>query len=374
MPIPFHRALITGSENSHILQATKEAQFSGNGPMTRRCQDWLSQACGAPVVLTPSGTASLDMMALMLDLKPGDEVILPSFTFVATASAFALRGVVPVYVDVRRDTLNIDETLVPLAITPKTKAIIPIHYGGVAANLDALSHIATDHQVMLLEDSAQCLLAKYKGRPLGTFGTLGTLSFHATKNLHCGEGGALIINDPKFHLKAEIVREKGTNRSQFFRGEVDKYTWVDLGSAYCPSELDAAFLMGQLEHAEVVTTERVRMWKRYHSALHELEQRGILRRPFLPSECETNAHIFFVVLPSLEKKNSLFEFMKSKQIGVSSHYVPLHSSPAGKKYGRGVGSFKNTDEAFDGLLRLPLWHGLGSDQDQVIEAIFEWAK
>ena len=374
MHIPYHKPCVTGAEKAYIDLAISEAHLSGNGPMTRRCQEWLSRQTGTNVLLTPSGTASLDMLALMLDLKAGDEVIMPSYTFVATASAFALRGAVPVFVDVRRDTLNINENLIEQAITPKTKAIVPIHYAGVGANMDAILRIGQDHGLLTIEDSAQCLLAAYKGRPLGTLGDLGTLSFHATKNLHCGEGGAVLINNPEFRLRAEIVREKGTNRSQFFRGEVDKYTWVELGSAYCPSELDAAFLLGQLENAERVTKSRIAMWEKYHRELKALEDREILRRPGVPEDCESNAHIYFVVLPSLKQRESLFHFMKEKKIQLSSHYVPLHSSPAGRKLGRSASAMEVTDEAFDGLLRLPLWHGLEADQHRVIEAIFAWAK
>jgi dTDP-4-amino-4,6-dideoxygalactose transaminase len=312
------------------------------------------------------------MAAILADLKPGDEVILPSFTFVSTANAVALRGAVPVFVDIRPDTLNLDEAKVEEAITAKTRAIVVVHYAGVACAMDEFEAITSRREILLIEDAAQGLLSTYKGRPLGAIGALGTISFHETKNVISGEGGALLVNDPRFIPRAEIIREKGTNRSSFFRGQVDKYTWVDIGSSYLPSEIIAAFLYAQLEESHALTEDRRRVWNRYHSAFAELERDGKVRRPIVPPECGHNAHLYYLLLPDLAARTRFITRLKERGIMALFHYVPLHDSPAGRRFGRAHGTLAVTSDASDRLVRLPLWPGLDDrTADVVVECVHD---
>jgi dTDP-4-amino-4,6-dideoxygalactose transaminase len=367
MRIPFNRPHTSGRELGYIQEAIDASHLSGNGPFTARCEAWLERLIGAPrVLLTHSCTAALEMAAMLCDIGPGDEVIMPSYTFVSTANAFVLRGAVPVFVDVRADTQNLDERLVEAAITAKTKAIVAVHYAGVGCDMDTLGEIAERRGLFLIEDAAQALMASYRGRPLGGIGHLAAFSFHETKNVISGEGGALVINDPALVERAEILREKGTNRSRFLRGQVDKYTWVDIGSSYLPSDILAAFLWGQLEDARDYTLQRLAIWDRYHAELQELEAAGLLRRPVIPPECAHNAHLYYVLLESPALRNRLLDRFNARGIGGVFHYVPLHSSPAGLRYGRAVGELPHTRVAGEQLLRLPLWLGLGELQDEVV--------
>lgn len=361
---------MTGRELDYIRQAHENAHLAGDGPFTRRCNEWLEQRTGAArALLTHSCTAALEMAALLLDIRAGDEVIMPSYTFVSTANAFVLRGAVPVFVDIRPDTLNLDECLVEAALTPKTRAIVPVHYAGVACEMDPLLEIAQRHGLAVVEDAAQGSEAAYRGRPLGTIGTLGALSFHETKNVISGEGGALLINDRGLVERAEIIREKGTDRSRFFRGEVDKYTWQDVGSSYLPSELVAAFLWAQLEQAEGITSTRLAIWERYHQACAPLEEAGLLRRPIVPAHCTHNAHMYYVLLAPGVDRTQVLQRLRAQGIAPVSHYVPLHSSPAGRRFGR-AGPMPVTDDLSMRLVRLPLWIGLTSDeQDRVVASL-----
>ncbi len=372
MSIPFNRPGLKGRELEYISQALEGRHLSGDGPFTKKCHAWLERELQTPAaLLTHSCTAALEMSMLLDDLKPGDEVIMPSFTFVSTANAVALRGAVPVFVDIRRDTLNIDEKLIEAAITPRTRAIMVVHYAGVACEMDTILAIARARGLMVCEDAAQGMLAYYKGRALGTIGDLGCLSFHETKNVVSGEGGALLINNERFKLRAEIIREKGTNRSQFFRGQVDKYTWVEIGSSYLPSEVLAALLMAQLEVAHEITTERLSIWNRYHAGFASIEGRA--SRPHIPAECQHNGHLYYLLASSLEERTALLSFLKSRGIGSVFHYVPLHSAPAGLKFARTHGSMGFTDSCSERLLRLPLWSGLPTaDVDRVIETVHEF--
>ena len=354
--IPFNRPYMTGRELAYIAQAHANGHLSGDGPFTKRCNAWLEQTTGAMrALLTHSCTAALEMAALLLDLEPGDEVIMPSFTFVSTANAFVLRGAVPVFVDIRADTLNIDENLIEAAITPRTRAICVVHYAGVGCEMDAIEAIAVRHGLTIVEDAAQGILATYRGRPLGAIGALGALSFHETKNLISGEGGALLVNDARFAERAEIIREKGTNRSQFFRGQVDKYTWVDVGSSYLPSEILAAFLAAQIEEADTINARRLALWNRYHEAFAPLEAAGRLRRPIVPAHCTHNAHMYYLLLDNLDARTQFNASLKANDIHPVFHYVPLHSAPAGRKYGRASGDLAITDRTGERLVRLPLW-------------------
>ncbi|MBV5304466.1 MAG: dTDP-4-amino-4,6-dideoxygalactose transaminase [Chlorobium sp.] len=365
--IPFNKPYISGKELWNIAQAHALGQMAGNGSFTKQCNEWLEQRTGCyRALLTHSCTAALEMAAILADICPGDEVIMPSYTFVSTANAFVLRGGVPVFVDIRPDTLNIDEMLIEAAITLRTKAIVPVHYAGVGSEMDTIMDIARRHNLLVIEDAAQGVMASYKGRALGSIGHLGTLSFHETKNITSGEGGALLVNDPKLVERAEIIREKGTNRSQFFRGQVDKYTWVDIGSSYLPGEIIAAFLWAQMEEAESITRNRLNIWQQYHIALDSLEVGGKLRRPIIPDGCQHNAHMYYILLDSLKKRTALIERLKKQGVNTVFHYVPLHSSPAGQKYGRVCGGMKHTDAAADRLLRLPLWVGLDKESQNVI--------
>jgi dTDP-4-amino-4,6-dideoxygalactose transaminase len=352
-PIPFNKPFIIGRELSLIADAVSRGHLSGDGHYTRLCNRWFEEKLSCrKALLTHSCTAALEMAAILCDLQPGDEVILPSYTFVSTANAFALRGAVPVFVDIREDNLNIDEKLIEPAITPKTRAIVPVHYAGVPCEMDAIMDIAKRHKLLVVEDAAQALLSTYKGKSLGTIGHFGGLSFHDTKNIISGEGGALLINDERFVERAEIIREKGTNRSQFFRGEVDKYTWVDIGSSYLPSELVSAFLYAQLERADEITAQRCRICSAYAEQLAPLEQTGKMRLPRF--DADSNGHMYYILLDSLETRTALISHLKAQGINPVFHYVPLHSSPAGRKYGRVHGSMKVTDDLSERLLRLPL--------------------
>jgi len=366
--IPFNKPYMTGNEASNILKAHANGQLSGDGPFTRHCHQWLESHIGcAKALLTHSCTAALEMAAILLDLQPGDEVIMPSFTFVSTANAFVLRGAVPVFVDIRPDTLNIDETLIESAITSRTRAICVVHYAGVPCEMDTIMAIASRHGLKVVEDAAQGIFSTYKGKPLGSIGDLAALSFHETKNVISGEGGALLINNAALSERAEIIREKGTNRSKFFRGQVDKYTWVDIGSSYLPSELIAAFLAAQLEQAEAITARRLELWANYHRWAAPLEARGALRRPVVPDGCTHNAHMYYLLLRGLEQRTHFIEQMKAAGIGTVFHYIPLHSSPAGQRLGRVHGRLPYTDTVSEQLVRLPLWVGLEDQQAYVLQ-------
>jgi dTDP-4-amino-4,6-dideoxygalactose transaminase len=365
--IPFNKPNLTGRELEYLALAHTNGHLSGDGMFTKKCHGWLEVCTGThKALLTHSCTAALEMAAILADIQPGDEVIMPSYTFVSTANAFVLRGGVPVFVDIRPDTLNIDETLIEAAITSRTKAIVPVHYAGVACEMDAIMEIARRHKLLVIEDAAQGVMSTYKGKALGAIGHMGTYSFHETKNVISGEGGALLINDDRFVERAEIIREKGTNRSLFFRGQVDKYTWVDIGSSYLPSEIIAAFLWAQLEDATPITTKRLAIWQHYHNALAPLETAGKLRRPIIPESCVQNAHMYYILLASLEQRTEVIKRLRTHGVNPVFHYVPLHSSPAGRKYGRASGELKRTEALSDRLLRLPLWVGLGDAQDTVI--------
>ncbi|MDF3031848.1 MAG: TDP-4-keto-6-deoxy-D-glucose transaminase [Moraxellaceae bacterium] len=357
--IPFNRPYMTGRELWYIAQAHHNGVLSGDGPFTARCSQWLQAHTGSPkALLTHSCTAALEMTAILADISPGDEVIMPSYTFVSTANAFVLRGGVPVFVDVRPDTLNIDERLIEAAITSRTRAICVVHYAGVACEMDTILAIAAKHGLRVIEDAAQGLMASYRGRALGSIGDFGCISFHETKNVIAGEGGALLINEPQAVERAEIIREKGTNRSRFFRGQVDKYTWVDVGSSYLPGEIIAAFLFAQLEEAAAITKRRLDIWEAYHEAMAPLERKGLLRRPIVPADCQHNAHMYYVLLPDLETRTRAIDLLRAGGIHSVFHYVPLHDSPAGQRFARTHGELPHTLAASERLLRLPLWVGL----------------
>lgn len=374
--IPFNRPYMTGKELEYIKQAKSGGMLSGDGPFTKRCHQWLERhTASAKVLLTHSCTAGLEMGALLADIQPGDEIIMPSYTFVSTANAFVLRGGVPVFVDIREDTLNLDERLIEAAITPRTKAIVPVHYAGVACEMDTIMDIARRHGLKVVEDAAQGVMSTYKGRALGSIGDLGAYSFHETKNVISGEGGALLVNDPALTLRAEIIREKGTDRSRFFRGEVDKYTWQEVGSSFLPGELIAAFLWAQLQEAQDITSMRLEAWGRYHQLLAPLEARGVLRRPVVPRDCQHNAHMYYILLGAGVNRQQVLETLKNDGVNAVFHYVPLHSSPAGQRYGRVHGSMQFTDRQSERLIRLPLWLGLTpAQQERVVELIADMAE
>lgn len=371
-PIPFNKPFMTGRELWYIAQAHTNGHLSGDGQFTKQCHGWLENKTGSRrALLTHSCTAALEMAALLAELQPGDEVIMPSYTFVTTANAFVLRGAVPVFVDIRPDTLNIDESKIEAAITPRTRVILPVHYAGVACEMDTIMDIARRHNLLVVEDAAQGILSTYKGRPLGSIGHMGTYSFHETKNIVAGEGGALLVNDPALAERAEIIREKGTNRSQFFRGQVDKYTWVDIGSSYLPGEVIAAFLWAQLEEAESINGRRMDLWNAYHAALAPLEAEGKLRRPYIPADCGHNAHMYYILLDSLEHRTQVIANMKAQGVSCVFHYVPLHSAPYGLTHSRHLGAMTHTNALSDRLLRLPLWVGLEDQQERVVRALRE---
>jgi dTDP-4-amino-4,6-dideoxygalactose transaminase len=368
--IPFNKPYMTGRELWYIAQAHANGHMAGDGWFTKQCQSWLESTTGAQkALLTHSCTAALEMAAILADIQPGDEVIMPSYTFVSTANAFVLRGATPVFVDIHPDTLNIDETKIEAAVTENTRVIVPVHYAGVACEMDTIMAIARRHKLLVIEDAAQGIQSSYRGRRLGSIGHMGTLSFHETKNIISGEGGALLINDPEFIERGEIIREKGTNRSQFFRGQVDKYTWVDIGSSYLPGEIIAAFLWAQMEEAEKITKQRVAIWDRYHEAFEDLERDGFVRRPIVPDGCTNNAHMYYLLLPDLELRTALISQLKAEGIHCVFHYVPLHSAPVGRSCARIVGEMTNTDSLANRLVRLPLWLGLEDQLPYVIEKV-----
>ena len=362
MEIPFNQPHQHGPELDYIRDAIQRAHLCGDGYYTKKCRELLAERIGAgKVLLVHSGTAALEMAALLIDCRPGDEIIMPSYTFVSTANAFVLRGGVPVFVDIRPDTQNIDETLIEAAITDRTRAICVVHYAGVACEMDAIMEIAERHRLYVIEDAAQGVGSCYRGRRLGSIGHLGCYSFHETKNVISGEGGALLVNDPSLMERAEIIREKGTNRARFFRGQVDKYTWVDVGSSYLPGEMTAAYLYAQLEHGQEINGERLKWWNMYHRALAPLEEQGVLRRPCVPEHCTHNAHMYYVLLRSMEERTRLINKLAEHGIKAVFHYIPLHSSPAGMRFGRSAGAMPHTDRTSDTLLRLPLYYDLGEE-------------
>jgi len=372
MQIPFNKPYMTGKELWNIAQAHARGHLAGDGNFTRQCSGWLEERTGCrKALLTHSCTAALEMAAILANVGPGDEVIMPSFTFVSTANAFVLRGAVPVFVDIREDTLNIDEARIEAAITPRTKAIVPVHYAGVACEMDAIMDIARRHNLLVIEDAAQGVMSTYKGRPLGSIGHMAALSFHETKNIISGEGGALLINDPRYLERAEIIREKGTNRSQFFRGQVDKYTWVDFGSSYLPGELISAFLWAQMEEADAITRRRLEIWDTYHRFLGQAERAGAIRRPVIPASCGHNAHMYYLLLRDLDHRSGFIAGMKQAGIQCVFHYVPLHSAPFGRSVGRAVGDMSHTTELSERLVRLPFWLGLEEHQADVIQKLLE---
>ena len=361
---------MSGRELEYIVEAKRGNMLAGDGPFTKRCHEWIERHTDcSKALLTHSCTAALEMAALLLDIEPGDEIIMPSYTFVSTANAFVLRGGVPVFVDIREDTLNLDERLIEAAITPRTKAIVPVHYAGVSCEMDTIMEIARRHNLMVVEDAAQGVMSEYKGRALGSIGDIGAYSFHETKNVISGEGGALLVNVPNLALRAEIIREKGTDRSRFFRGEVDKYTWQEVGSSFLPGELIAAFLWAQLEESQAITNRRLENWGRYHTALTLLEEKGLLRRPIVPDTCRHNAHMYYVLLAPEIDRQAVLAILKENEINSVFHYVPLHSSPAGKRYARTHGSLQMTDSQSERLVRLPLYVDLKPHQQDHVVAV-----
>jgi dTDP-4-amino-4,6-dideoxygalactose transaminase len=370
LDIPFNRPYTTGRELRYIQEAVDGLQLSGNGRFGALCEEWLQQRTHVHrAMLTPSCTAALELAALLLDVGPGDEIIMPSFTFPSTATAFVLRGATPVFVDIREDTLNIDETLVEAAVTERTRAVVPVHYAGVSAELDALRTIADRHGLAVVEDAAQALGSTYHGRPVGRDGDYAAISFHETKNVMCGEGGALLLNVEDGASRAEIIREKGTDRARLFRGEVDKYTWRDLGSSFLLSEVNAAFLWAQLEQADEITTERLRVWQAYDAAFAGLEH-GLARRPVVPQHCTHNAHMYYLLLADGPTRDWLIQELRREGIVALFHFQPLHTSEAGLRFGRSDSELPVTDWASERVVRLPLWIGIGEDQiGQVVRAV-----
>ena len=369
--IPFNIPPYIGTENQYIADAIQSHKICGDGPYTKKCQELLKRQTGsAKVLLTNSGTDALEMAALLCDLKPGDEVILPSYTFSSTANAFALFGARLVFVDIRPDTMNIDENLIEAAITEKTKVIVPVHYAGVSCEMDTIMDIAHRHNLLVVEDAAQGVMSSYKGKALGAIGHIGCYSFHETKNYSMGEGGAILINDPKLVERAEIVREKGTNRSNFLRGQVDKYTWVDIGSSYLPSELNAAYLYGQLEDAEKINQDRLASWNHYARGLKELADSGKIELPVIPEGCGHNAHMFYIKTKDLEERTALQKYLRDHGIQTAFHYIPLHSAPAGEQFGSFFGEDKYTTKESERLVRLPMYYKLApQDCSEVIAVI-----
>jgi dTDP-4-amino-4,6-dideoxygalactose transaminase len=369
--ITFNRPYATGREFGYIREAIENRHLSGNGPFASRCAAWLEERIGCSrAFLTGSGTAALEMAAMLAGVGPGDEVIMPSFTFVTTASSVAMRGATPVFVDIRPDTLNLDETRIEAAVTPRTRAILPVHYAGVGCAMDTIMELAGAHGLAIVEDAAQGLMSTYGGRPLGGFGQAACLSFHETKNVVCGEGGALLINDESWIERAEILQEKGTNRTSFFRGEVDRYTWVELGSSFLMSEVNAAFLWAQLEAAERITESRLSVWNSYHTRFATLEEQGLCRRPVVPDGAAHNGHMYYLLLPDRSRRDALIRSLAERDVQAVFHYVPLHSSPAGRRYGRADAELPVTDDVSGRLVRLPLWTGMEDrDVDRVASAV-----
>lgn len=370
--IEFNRKPYTGNEDQYIQEVMQKHSICGDGEFTKKCHEWFQNHLGCErSLLTPSCTHALELAALLIDVKPGDEIIMPSYTFVSTANAFVLRGAKIVFVDIRPDTMNIDETLIEQAITDKTVAIVPVHYAGVACEMDTIMAIAQKHQLFVIEDAAQGVMSSYKGRPLGTIGDIGAFSFHDTKNYTSGgEGGLLVVNNPKFVERSEILREKGTDRSKFKRGMVDKYTWIDLGSSLLPSELQAAYLWGQMEVAEKINENRLASWNRYYKLLSELSQQGKIALPSMPEGCQHNAHMFYIKVADIEERTDLINFLKQKEIISVFHYVPLHSAPAGERFSRFSGEDNFTTQESEKIIRLPLWYGMEEHKvDAVVGAI-----
>ena len=373
MNIPFNKPYMTGKELWYISKAHASGHLAGDGSFTKKCSAWLEQRIGCQkALLTHSCTAALEMAAILANIQPGDEVIMPSYTFVSTANAFVLRGGVPVFVDIRPDTLNIDETKIEAAITPRTKAIAPVHYAGIACEMDTIMEIAGRHNLLVIEDAAQGIMSTYKGRPLGSVGHMATLSFHETKNIISGEGGALLINDPRFVERAEMIREKGTNRSKFFRGQLDKYTWVDIGSSFLPSEIVSAFLWAQMEEADSINNRRMAIWSAYHDSFDYLEQAERLRRPIIPTACVHNAHMYYLLMRDLEDRSRFINAMKRDGVNCVFHYVPLHSAPQGRLVGRSHNNLAITDDLSERLVRLPLWVGMDEQMPPVLKCINEY--
>jgi dTDP-4-amino-4,6-dideoxygalactose transaminase len=368
--IPFGRPAIVGRELEYIAAAIRNGSIAGGGPFMRRCEEWIEKHLPARrVLLTHSCTAALEMAAMLAEVGPGDEVVMPSFTFSSTATAFVLRGATPVFIDIRATSLNLDESLIEAAITPRTRAIVPVHYAGVACEMDAILDIARRHDLLVIEDAAQAHLSHYKNRALGSIGDMGCLSFHETKNIISGEGGALVLNNERYHERAEIIREKGTDRSRFFRGQVDKYTWQDIGSSYCPGEIVSAFLYAQLEHAEAVCTRRRALYDLYRRQLQPLADQGCITIP-RASGAEANGHIFWLLLEDGATRAALIEHLNERQINAVFHYVPLHSAPAGRRFGRPSGSLEVTDSVSSRMLRLPLYFELADDDvSRITDAI-----
>lgn len=370
--IPFNLPPHTGNEDQYVLAAMKSDKISGDGKFGRVCEEWFEQKLGCVrALLTPSCTQALEMAAMLIDIQPGDEVIMPSYTFVSTANAFVLRGAKIVFVDIRPDTMNIDENLIEAAITPKTKAIVPVHYAGVGCEMDVIMDIARRHEVFVIEDAAQGMMSTFHGKQLGTFGHMAAYSFHETKNFTSGgEGGLLIINDERFVRRAEILREKGTNRSQFFRGMVDKYTWVDIGSSYLLSEIQAAYLWGQLEMADAITANRLMAWNTYREGFFGMAEKGVVEMPGVPEQCTHNGHMFYLKCKGLSERTALLAHLKRHDILAVFHYVPLHTSPAGQRFSRFHGKDRYTTVESERLIRLPMYYGLTEqDNRKVISAV-----
>ncbi len=368
MKIPFNKPLFIGNEKNYINKVIENNKLSGDGEFTKKCHQWLEKNFFCKkVLLTTSGTHALDISAILSNIKEGDEVIMPSFTFVSTANAFVLRGAKIVFVDIRPDTMNIDENLIEQAITPKTKAIVVVHYAGVCCEMDTIINIAKKHNLIVIEDAAQGVMSKYKEKYLGTIGDIGCYSFHETKNYTCGEGGAIILNDKKFIERAEIIREKGTNRSKFYRGEINKYTWIDIGSSYLPSELNAAYLYAQLEKSEKIIKNRLKIWNTYYKGLEFLAKKGLIELPFIPKECQHNGHMFYIKVKNIEQRTKLISYLKNHRIMSVFHYIPLHSSIAGKKFGRFHAKDNFTTKESERLLRLPMYYRL--DKNSIMNVI-----
>ena len=372
--IPFNKPTTVGKEMQYLQESLLNGHVSGDGVFTKKSHKLLEEILGVhKVLLTTSCTHALEMSALLLDIKEGDEVIVPSFTFVSTINAFVLRGAKPVFVDVRPDTLNMDETKLEALITPRTKAIVPVHYAGVACEMDVIMEIANRHNIAVVEDNAHALFARYKGQYLGTFGKLATQSFHETKNFHCGEGGALLINDPKLAERAEIIREKGTNRSRFFRGQVDKYTWVDVGSSYLPSDMLGAFLYGQLEEADKIQGRRAEIWQTYQENLEDWAEEHRVQLPTVPAHVEQSYHMYYMLLPSLEVRTKLINYLKEKGILTVFHYLPLNTSDMGKQFGAKAGDCPVTEDVSDRLLRLPFYFELShAEQMDIVQTLHDF--
>ena len=374
MFIPFNKPPYIGKESEYVIDAVNKGHISGDGEYTKKCAKRLEELSGTKrALLTTSCTHATEMAALLSDIKPGDEVIMPSYTFVSTADAFVLRGAIPVFVDIRPDTMNIDETLIEDAITPKTKAIVPVHYAGVGCEMDTIIDIARRHNLTVIEDAAQAIASTYKGRTLGTFGDFGCYSFHETKNISMGEGGALLIQNEDLVEPAEIIREKGTNRAKFFRGQIDKYTWVNYGSSYLPSDMNAAYLWAQLENIDIIQKKRLSVWNRYKEGLSELEKKEYIEFGAIPDECTNNAHMFYIKVKDLEKRTNLLKFLKKNGIQAVFHYVPLHSAPAGRKFGRLNGEDRYTTKESERLVRLPLFYSITDEEVSfIIETVKEF--